>query len=275
MFEVVHSPVHVGWYPVNYTNATASTCYVGQLVVCGPTGSTNGVKPWIMAGVADTTADHVPFGVVIGTNNRTPLYSSTYLTEYITAVRTQAAQLARDWYGVEGQYGKGDPAAMVQVAVLGPQTVLKGRIWNAAVGTAIGVDTATAASTDGTALTASASDFTPVAYKATYYCRSGANAGLYRANTYDTSTTTHTFYGPDWPYDIAIGDTFVSSNLVVGTTTMGLDTSAPGGLFINNAAAVTTTDYIFVDVLALNLEKPGEEYAIFKINPLQYLGVRA
>ena len=275
MFEVVKYPQHVGWYPVNYTNASASTCYVGQLVVCGPTGSTHGIKPWIMAGIADTTADQVPFGVVIGTNNRTPLYSATYKSEYITAVRTQAAQLARDWTGQEGMYKKGDPQAMVQVAVIGPQSVLKGRIWNAAIGTAIGVDTATAASTDGTALTASASDFTPVAYKATYYCRSGENAGLYRGNSYDTSTTTHTFYGPDWPYDIAIGDTFVSCNLVIGTTTMGLDTSAPGGMFINNAAAVETTNYIYVDVLEINLEKPGEEYALFRLNPLQFLAVRA
>jgi len=270
-YEVVKNPVHVGWYPVDYTNSTAQTCYIGQIVVLGPTGSTNGVKPWVIAGVADTTADWIPFGVVIGTNNRTPLYNATYGAEYITSVRTQAAQVARDWTGQEGMFSKGDPQALVQVAVLGPHTVLKGRIFNGAYGTAPTVATVTTGSSDGTGYTSSANEFTPVAYKATYYCRKGANAGLYRTS-YDTSTTTKTFYGPNWPYDIAVGDQFVGSNLVLGTTTGMLDSL---GMWIENSAAVMTTNYIFMDVLELNLSTAGEEYAIFKLNTLQYLGVRA
>ena len=45
--------------------------------------------------------------------------------------------------------------------------------------------------------------FTPVAYNATHYCRSGANKGLYRI-PYNTSATAQT-YKIAYPYDIAVG----------------------------------------------------------------------
>jgi hypothetical protein len=268
-FSVVEHPLRTIWAPVDYNS---TTLYVGQLVVSGATASTYGaVKAWNPAGAGDTTADQVPFGVVVGTNNKEPLFSSTYNAEYITGVQSQANLLARKYFGQEGMYGKNDPQAMVQVAVLGVDTVLKGRIFNTSYGTSISYVTVSTGSTTGAGFTSDAANHTPVAANATVYCRTGANKGLYRV-TYDTSSTVRTVYHY-FPYDIAVGDTFKAVNIsTLGTCKMMTDTS---GTFIDNAAAVGTTNWIWIDVLDLNLETDGQEYAIFRINPLQFLSVRA
>jgi hypothetical protein len=268
---VVENPVRTIWMPVDYNNTTAATVYEGSIVVAGYSASCEGVKVWNIAGTADTTADQVPFGVVVGTNDAEPTYNSTYKGSYIAGVSTQAAQLARNYRGVEGMHGKGDPLPMVKVAVIGPNTVLKAPIFTTTYGTGCTVSTVTTGSTTGLGYTGSTVGFTPVAYNATHYCRSGANKGIYRVS-YDTSATVHTFYQA-FPYDIAIGDTFVAANVSLGTCYAMFDTTSCA--FLNNAAAVTTTNYAWIDVLELNLEKANEEYAIFKINPVQFAGVRA
>lgn len=270
-FEVVESEIRTVWAPVDYNS---TTLYVGQLVVGGLTASVSGaVKAWNPAGEADTTADQVPFGVVVGTNNKEPVYNSTYKAEYVTGVQSQANLLARKWAYADGggQFGPNDPQAMVKVAVIGPSTVLKGRIFTTTYGVAPTVVTVTTGSTTGAGFTSGAADHTPVAYNATVYCRTGANQGLYRVTT-DTSTTTRTV-NHYFPYDIAIGDTFVSVNLAnLGTCKAMTDTS---GTFFDNAAAVGTTNWIWIDVLEMNLATAGQEYVIFKLNPLQLLAVRA
>lgn len=275
-FSLVSEPVTVRWYPVDYNNATGQTVYVGQLVVLNTLTSCSGVKAWVPAGNYDKTVDQCPFGIVIGTNNRTPTFNTTYKAEYITSVRTQAAQVARDFAGAEGMWSKGDPQAMVQVAVLDSTSILKGRIFNAAYGTAISVGTVTAVagSGDGTGFTCGTSgfEFTAVAYNATYYCRSGNNMGLYRVG-YDTNAGTgaKTFYGPNWPFTVAVGNTFVGCNLVLGRC-LGMTDAL--GTYLENSAALTT-DYISLDVLDINLATAGSEYAIFRINPYQFIPVRA
>jgi hypothetical protein len=276
-FDVVDNPVRTIWVPVDYNNATPQTVYQGQLVSLGATDSCSGVKAWAIAGAGDTTTDHTPFGVVVGTNNRTPLFSSTYKGEYIASVRTQAAQVARDYTGAEGkQFPKNDPQALVQVAVIGPNTILKGRIFNAAYGTAptVAIASAVAGSGDGTGITCAATgfDFTAVAYNATYCGRSGLNMGISRVG-YDTNAGTgaKTFYGPNFPYTCAVGDTWVGVNLALGTCKGMFDSLST---YINCAAALTS-DYVWLDVLELNLAVAGDEYAIFRFNPLQFLGVRA
>lgn len=269
-FEVVESPQRTIWAPVDYNS---TTLYVGQLVVAGGVASSmcGAVKAWNPAGLADTTADQVPFGVVVGTDNKTPLYSSTYSAEYVTGVQSQANLTARSYFGKEGSMYAGDPQACVQVAVLSPETILKGRIYNNAWGTAPTVLTVTTGSTTGAGFTANAAEHTPVAYNATVYCRSGANRGLYRVTT-DTSTTVRTV-NHYFPYDIAVGDTFVSVNLnALGPSYAMTDTA---GTYFNNSAAVTTTNYIWIDVLELHLETAGDEHVIFRINPIQYAAVRA
>jgi hypothetical protein len=271
-FSITENPLRTIWAPVSYNNATASTVYVGQFVVCGYTASCSGVKPWVLAGHADTTADQVPFGIVRGLDvyPGNGSYSATYSSEYVTSVRTQAAQVARNAVFKEGMIRKGDPSVSVQVEVLSTNSIIRGPIFNATYGTAITVAPATVASTDGTALTTAAYDFTPVAYNNTWYCRSGANAGLYRIG-YDTSTTTHTFYGPDWPFDIAIGDKFVAVPFAIGAVKMCFDAVS---MFVDSSAGYGTND-IWVDVIEINLEEAGKEYVLFRLNPLQLLSVRA
>ena len=267
-FSVVEHPLRTLWAPVDYNS---TTLYVGQLVVAGLNASESGaVKAWNPAGEGDTTADQVPFGVVVGTNNKEPLYNSTYKAEYITGVQSQANLLARKYFGQEGMYGKNDPQAMVQVAVLGCDTVLKGRIFNSTYGTSISYVTVTSGAA-GTGFTSGSANHTPVAYNATVYCRTGANKGLYRV-TNDTSPTTRTVLHY-FPYAIAAGDTFKAVNIsALGSCKMMTDSV---GTFIDNSAAVGTTNWIWIDVYELNLEPDGQEYAIFRINPYQFLPVKA
>jgi hypothetical protein len=269
-FKVIEQPVRTCWFPVDYN---AVTLYEGQLVNWSFASSKQGVIAWAPAGAADTTADHSPLGVVLGFNNRAPVFNTTYKANYGTSVSTQAAQLARESVMVEGKMWKSDPALMAQVAVIGPNTVLKGRIFDTTYGTAPDVVTNTATSTDGSTITTAAVDHTYPAYNAMWYCRSGANMGLYRPS-YSASTTSHTFY-LTWPYDIAIGDTFVAVAFSLGVTKMMTDSV---GTYIeqwgNDHATSYTTNYFWSNVLEINLATAGDEYAIFSINSYQFLPER-
>jgi hypothetical protein len=224
----------------------------------------------VPAGVADTTNFQIPFGVVLGFNERTPTWSSTLLTETATGVLTQAAQVARDPILSSGMYKSSDPQLLMKIAVIDPWTVLEGPIFNAAIGTAPTVVSSTAADTTGwtTAGTTGACDFTPVANICTAYCRTGANAGLYRV-TNDVSTT-----APDvtvaFPYDVAIGDTFVRVPLKQGASDIYI--GGPG-LYID--CSLTATDNFQVIVWKLDLREAGKEVAQFSFAPLHYDRARA
>lgn len=273
MFRVIRSPIAPIWIPVNYGSGGASTLYVGQIVVAGFNTSMQGAYPYTVAGLGDVTYDHGIFGVIVGTNNRKPLYSSTYLTEYITSVTAQADQLAREWQGQEGMWSKGDPCAMVQVVKLTPETVLEGDIFASATapGTGPTVVTNTTASTDGSTITTAALAATTVAYNQIWYCRSGTNMGLYRIQ-YNASTTSHTFYIP-WPHDIAVGDTFVTVPMTIGQSKAMFNTT-PASMWIDCSIANYSTNYIWLEVLEVDLSIVGQEKARFMINPLTYLGIR-
>ena len=269
-FSLVNEPMLTKWFPVDYN---AVTLYVGQLVTWCFADSGQGLKAWNVAGVADTTADQSPLGVVIGFNNKTPVFNTTYKAEYGLSVSTQAAQLAREWAMAEGMWSKGEPALLAQVAILDPMSVLKGRIFHASYGTALDVLTNTTASTDGSTITTVAVDYAPVAYNTTFYCRTGANMGLYRTS-YSTSTTSHTFY-LTWPYDIAVNDTFVEVHLALGTSKALFDSV---GTFVQgygeDNATVYSVNCLWLDIFELNLAEAGNEYAIFRINPYQFLPER-
>ncbi len=268
MFRVIESPQKPIWVPVDY----ASTLYVGEFVVCGFNASVQGAYPYVVAGLGDITGDKGIFGIVIGTNNRTPLYSATYKTEYITGVATQALQLARESSGQEGMWSKTDPSAMVQVAIVTPNTVIEGDIFKAAVGTAPDVVTNTTLSSDGSTITTAAMTYATVAYNSIWYCRSGANMGLYRIG-YAASTTSNTFY-LTWPYDIAVGDTFCMVPLTIGQSKADFDAL---GLFIDSNMDTNQygTDYIWLDVHSVDLRYAGKETARFRINPYCFNAKRA
>ena len=271
-FTVVEHEIRNIWAPVNFANSS-DTLYEGQIVGTPNSSSVpagEGLVPVAAAaGHSDTTGKVVPFGVVLGGNDANPTYNSTYKGVSIASVGSQANQLARDFRGAEGMYAKGDPQALAKVSVIGPSTIIKGPIYHLAYGTAPLVYTNTSASTDGLTITTTAVAQTPLAYNVTWYCRSGANRGLYRV-AYSTSTTSHTFY-LGFPYDIAVGDTFVPIYLRVGTCMAQFDGEST---YIEAQPAYATNDYM-IDVLEIHAEEAGKEYAIFKFNADQFCSYRA
>lgn len=274
-FEVAWnvSPRPLVWCYVRQNARSYDTLYEGQLVQAGHVLGQDGVSPLASAaGVADTTTEgHIPFGVVVGHNWKEPAYNSTYKGFYITAEDPHAP--SREFAMQDGMIPKGDKSAAVLVELIGPSTILKGRIFNAAYGAAITVGTVTTGSTTGAGFTCSGglSDAsTPVKWLGTAYCRSGANRGIYRVTT-DTSATVKTF-DHYWPYDIAVGDTFVNVQIRPwGSSYVQTDSES---MFIN-AAANPATDYWIIDVVKLDLTNPGDEYVLFRFNTDHFSYVRA
>ncbi len=273
-FEVVEGEIRTIWAPLNFANS-AATVYQGSIVMSSLASSVPAGEGLLTigaaAGASDTTGKAVPFGVVLGFNaENNGTYSATYKSNYVVTAGTQASQQGRNpGHGAEGMVAKGDPLYWAKVAVIGTNTVLKGRIFNGAYGTACTTYSNTTASTDGSTLTTSAISNAYLAYNGTWYCRSGANMGLYRT-AYDTSTTSHTFYTA-WPQDLAVGDSFVLASLRIGTCAAQFDSTAS---YIEQMPSYAT-NYYLIDVLELNLSKSGEEYAIFKFNADQFCAVRA
>jgi len=257
-FKVVEGVVDTVWKPLSYTGGSAVTVYNGSLVTAGGTTLLDGVAA-IPAATAGPNTAAVPYGVVIGTDvypgNDT--FSTTYNAESLASLQSQANQVARKQAFAEGMFAKGDPQCKVKVALIGSMSVIEGPIRNAAVGTGPTLLTVTTGTTTGDTFVHNTNDFTPVANNSTYYCRSGANAGLYRVN-YATSTTTPTFR-VYWPYDVAIGDTFVA--VPVGLGRCSVDFSATG-LWIDQTAALS--NYYLIDVISMDLSVSGQEKVKFR-----------
>ena len=273
-FEIVGASDEIEkvWLPVKNTD----TLYVGQIVRC----NNEGAEPLAVAsGVGDeanhmvavgsiadgASANNVPYGIVIGTNLTTPVFDSTYKTQSITYLAPASATYAT-YMGVEGVWARGDKIAMVEVAIIDSTTRIRGPIHKAAYGTAITVGTVTTGGTVSS--TTNAVDVAGVASLSTIYFRSGAVAGQYRI-TDDTSTTAHAW---DLPVDgtVAVGDTLVKVNLrPQGLSRMYIDAEAQ---YIDASAAVTA-NYLFVNMLKLDLSVAGSEYAEFRFNPQQFIAV--
>lgn len=264
----VEGPCRVVQFPTD----SASTYYVGQLVAFSAASKAmcdGGVVPLaVPAGVADLTNQQVVAGVVVGGNVRTPTYNATWkANSYGGAVTDQATQLARDWALNKGMYSIGDPQALVDVAIITPETLVEGPLFQGAYGTAPTVVTDTGgADTTGytTAGTVSTAGHTPVDMLSTIYCRTGANAGLYRT-TVSTSTT-----APDvqvaFPYDVAAGDTFAYVGMKQGLSYIYI---AGPGMYID-ASASPATHYFEVIVEKLDLKTAGSEKALFRFCPQHF-----
>lgn len=253
------------WRHVDYSTAGV-TAYVGQLVKT--TGDGVGVIA-VASGAPDASGDQNIDGVITGTNNLTALFDATYKAQYVTSVTAQASQVARECAFMQGDVIGGEKAAMVKVAAITPDTILEAPLYNAAYGTAPTVLTVTTGSTTGAGFTSNATQFTPVADLAIAYCRTGANAGLFRVTT-DTSTTvcTSALY---WPYDIAVGDTFIRVPIRKGWSYAYIDAA---GMYID-ASASPATNYFLINVLELvDFDKPGKERVRFRFAP-RHLGVPA
>lgn len=248
------------WVPIDNTD----TIYVGQIVVwqSAATTFTEGILPLgAAAGAADTTGKNIPYGVVVGTNRRDPLYNSTWKANSIVDVVSAADQKAIEKVGGHGSnMPVGDQRCMVEVAIITPSTVLEGPIYNGAYGTAPTEVTVSGASADGgvTAATVGTLDYTPVTAMCTAYGRSGGNAGAYRVTTGTTTTeiqVVHQFPNAT----IAIGDTFVGVPMKKGLSFMQLDAEA---MYID-ASASPATNYFVVNCLDLKLGESGKETAVF------------
>lgn len=269
--EVVRNRIDTVWAPVDYvTTATAVTLYVGQLVTNSSATAalvTSGVTNMVAAsGHSDTTNRFVPLGIVEATNNFTKTYSSTYGgAEYITSVNTGALQKARDFRGVEGRYPKNDGRAFVQLALVGPSTIIKAPIYRTTFGTTPSVFTVSGGITTGTAFTVNTVGVTLDAYNHTWHCRTGPNAGMQRVG-YNTSATAQTFY-IYFPETVTVGDTFCMAPLrEFGTCRAQFDAL---GMFVDQAGDYGTNNYV-IDVLKLDLRVAGEEYVEFKFNADQF-----
>lgn len=257
-FEVMdNTQLGTVWVPVDGTAAI----YSGQLVYLGlQTPADSGVvNLGQAAGYADITTRKIPYGVVIGNNNKTKLYNSTYKTDYITSVDSAAAQILRDFRGVEGMYAKGDPCPMAHIALIGPGTILKGRCFTTAYGTVPTERTITTA-TSTVAFVSAAIDVASVAYNSTVYFRTGPNKGIYRIVT-SAHTTTHTLTKA-MPYSPTTSDKFVMLPVRQGTCRIQTDAQA---MFVDCVQACTTHFWL-VDGIEVHAETAGEEYFIFKFN---------
>ncbi len=265
-FEVVHgSPLKI-WCPVDMADTGTETLYVGQLVRAGSDGVLNLGQA---SGIADLTNKVVPFGVVTGTNNKTPVFNSTYKANYITSAGSQTAQNARDFRMVEGVWSKGDPQAFVEVALIDCTTIIRGHLFDTTYGVAPDVLTATTAGTGDGMITAdsvlSTCTFTPVADLCTIYCRTGANAGIYRI-TVDSSTTVPQV-DVAFPYDVTVGDTFIRVPYrPIGISYAQTDTEATFFDCISSPA----TNYFVIDVIKLDLSVAGNEHLLFRFNPIHF-----
>lgn len=248
--KVVKGSPHVDWFPVNCGNGpTATTVYNNSVVY----NLYDGVKS-IIAAVAKPEITSYPFGVVIANNNRTPLFNSTYNTEYTASVITQADLAARDFFGVEGMWAKSTKQAMVKVALIDRTTILEADLRGATISTAPEVVTCTTGSTDGlTGMVHSTLSWTPVANNNMFYCRSGANMGSYRMS-YAASKTTPTFYSP-WPEDWTAGDTFVV--VPVGLGQQYLEFYGGLGLWVSSTDDLT--EAYAVRVVSMDLSTAGKE----------------
>jgi hypothetical protein len=267
-FTVVH-PMHSQelWANVEVSN----TVHTGSIIAMDTSAPVQGVEVMdVASGAANVSNLDIPWGVVTGNNNSAPnkVYDSS--GEYITAGAEAAwHDNTTQYQGVEGPQSYGVSGEMVSYIPITPETVLRGPIRNAAIGTAITeVAVTTGSGTDGLDCTTAAVDFTPVAAMATLYCRTGANMGVYR-HLESTDTGIHTFT-PAMPADIAVGDIMVAVPLRMwGTCRAYIDTL---GVYIDASAALTS-NYLLIDVLRLDLSVAGDEYVEFRFNSVNFNSV--
>jgi len=271
-FSVVHDSPQLLWVPVE----PAEVIYTGSIVAVNLDAPLEGVGVLPVAvGASNTTNKDRPYGVVVGNNNidSNQQYSTTYNAEYITQVAAGTPYGSTTNYAnVEGVWAKGDPQAMVQIAVIKPGTVLRGDIFNAAVGTApTEVTVTTGSGTDGIGCTTGATDATTVAAWATIYARSGKNAGIYRTLT-SASTTAHVWLKA-MKQDMEIGDKAVVLNGIrpYANAIMQIDSEAT---YID-ASADLSTNYFKIVVHRLDLSVAGKEYCEFEFDSDNFCGHRA
>lgn len=256
-FRIVEGTPSVKWYAVQ----NSATVYIGQIVQ----HCTCGVAVLDAANDApQAAANGVPFGIVIGINNRTPTSNSTYSADYGTQVSTLATAAARDWYGVEGMWGKSDNQLFAKVALIDSTSIIEGPIFDTTYGTAPTVVTCTTADSNGLSgmIHSAGGAANYAAYNAMYYCRSGNNKGIYRQPSAVATMTTPTFVQP-WPNIWTVGDTFVVTGIGLGKQKLQTDAYS---MFIDDNANNYGGSYFPVFVVSMDLATAGQETAQFRFD---------
>jgi len=263
------SPQNI-WVPV----VAAGTTYVGGIVCTGQNALDEGVKMLPDAsGVDDVDNQNVPFGVIIGNNLKVPTYNTTYKCQYMGAPAAADAHdgASKEYYGVEGPWSKGDPVPMVKVSVITPDTVLRAPLYVAAVGTGPTVMTATAGSSTGVQVVASAGQITNVANLGTIYCRTGQNAGCYRIRDDNDDGTSAATWDLAMPKDGAAGDTYVTVPMrPYGHAVIQFESTACTFIDVNDNTAANGDALRAIIVLRLDLRVAKEEYVEFMFDYGQF-----
>ena len=243
------------WYHLSVPAGTGCVGYVGQLVTF-ISHDGGGVYPLTISGTPDTT--NVPFGIITATNNRTPVYNTTYMAEQITSMATVALVKGRTDYAFqEGMLSKGDSAPMVKVALLDHTSIVEGPLHMSTITGNPGVVTVTTGGTGlGASVVHSAADMTAVDDNNMYYWRTGANSGLYRMSS--TSSATAFNFRVPLPNAVAVGDTACVINFGLGRQYMTFDSV---GMWIEMA---NHTAEVLVDVVGMDLRTAGQEVAQFR-----------
>ena len=260
--SIAHNSYQPIWVPVK----PAATIYVGGIVGFDINSTSEGVEMIPAAGgVANATNLDIPFGIVIGTNRKEPLFDTTYKCEYITAPAAADAHdgASIEYVGVEGPWAKGDPVPMVKIDVILPNSIIRAPIFKSAVGTAPTVVTCSYAGSSGITGTFGTIDFAPTANDdSTLYFRSGNNAGAYRvmngtsqtALTWDIATRN----------DVEVGCTAVAAPLrPVGPATVVLGATCASYIDCANSPVEGGTTRWAITVLRLDLSEAGKEYVEF------------
>jgi len=250
------------WVPIKDSDVV----YIGGLVAIDRDGPAEGVEMLPDAGgISNVDNNDVPYGVIIGTNLKRYLHSATYKCGYITG---QAAAdphdgAALEYTGVEGPYSKGDEIAMVKIALITPDTVLKASLYKGAIGTPLTERTVTAGDTDGTGCTVAASDFTPIAHPMqTVYFRKGANAGTYRM--VDQASATALEWDTACVYDTVVGDVLVMAPVRThGFSTVCFDATTMSFIDVEDDAVLTADNRFTINVIRLDLREQGKEFVEF------------
>lgn len=141
--------------------------------------------------VATTTSTANSVGVTIDTSNANRRGVLTNTAAYVTAQQTDSADTERA-VGVII-----NPFAVYSLLMSG----------GAAEGTAMILHTAASGASDGLSFVSDVNTDSPEMADGTFYCLTGANAGMARKLT-SNATTTQTFVVA-WPRDVAANDTFI------------------------------------------------------------------
>jgi hypothetical protein len=235
-----------GAKPVLKRFQIAGSCYAGQLLKWD--ANAGGAVEAVVAATAKPEATQLIAGICTAVVTSPTWTPALYFGDMATYDTTQADLVANDPVG----------AAMVDVVLITPTTLIKAPIYHTANQTALTCNTETAGSADGLTVTA-AFDHTSVADNSTLYCRAGANAGQYRKVNNASATAPTCLVA--FTYDIAIGDKFVLANIKEGFSAVEFTTYING---IDGVEGLTHAWYVYVH--ELNLAEAGREYAVFTIS---------